>query len=317
MLQAKDIDLIGVIDLVKDKIQHLETCRSDIEFSTVLNEVEEFKKCSINECEDFKPIPQNRIRRVPRKADEIAVDEVIEDPLQNYKIKTYFIAFVTAITQIKERFNEISSGLFKDLSLFSRRRMEEISNDLNKLPVDAFKVFFDTYSKFVDKEDLKREYVQFIKCYFNFEKVKLIPTSLHDSQSDTEDEYIDHLQSDLEGSQNTQEPVEDFSIPKLPLNGCSLSTVLKVVKISGLQSVFPVLSIALKIAVTLPVASTTPERTFSKLTIIKNKLRSTMTEGRLENLMVLSCENDIKIDSDTVINTFANNSSLLQKALLY
>lgn len=141
MLQAKDIDLIGVIDLVKEKIQHLETCRSDIEFYTDLNEVEEFKKCSINECEDFKPIPRNRIRRVPRKADEIAVDEVIEDPLQNYKIKTYFIAFDTAITQIKERFNEINSGLFKDLSLFSRRRMEEISTDLNKLPVDAFKVF--------------------------------------------------------------------------------------------------------------------------------------------------------------------------------
>ncbi|CAI6352890.1 unnamed protein product [Macrosiphum euphorbiae] len=169
ILQAKDIDLIGVIDLVKEKMQHLETC--DIEFSTVLNEVEEFKKCSINECEDFKPIPHNRIRRVPRKADEIAVDEVIEDPLQNYKIKTYFIAFDTAITQIKERFNEISSDLFKDLSLFSRRRMEEIFNDLNKLPVDAFKVFSDTYSKFVDKEDLKREYVQFIKCYLKIKNI--------------------------------------------------------------------------------------------------------------------------------------------------
>lgn len=168
--------------------------------------------------------------------------------------------------------------------------MEEISNDLNKLPIDAFKVFSDTYSKFVDKEDLKREYVQFIKCYFNFEKVKLIPTRLHDSQSDTEDESIYHLQSDLEDSQNTQEPVEDLTIPKLPLNGCSLSIVLKVIKINGLQSVFPVLSIALKIAVTLPVAQYyTPERTFSKLTIIKNKLRSTMTEGRLENLMVHSC----------------------------
>lgn len=73
----------------------------------------------------------------------------------------------------------------------------------------------------------------------------------------------------------------------------------------------------MKIAVTLPVASTTPERTFSKLTIIKNKLRRTMTENRHENLMVLSCENDIELDSDTVINTFANNNSLLQKALLY
>jgi hypothetical protein len=42
-----------------------------------------------------------------------------------------------------------------------------------------------------------------------------------------------------------------------------------------------------------------------------------MCESRLENLMLLSCENDIKIDTDTVINTFSNNSSLLQKALLY
>lgn len=115
MLQATDIDLIVVIDLVKEKIQHLEICRSDVEFSTILSEVEEFKKCSINECEDFKPIPSNRIRRVPRKVDELTVDEVIEDPLQNYKIKTYFVAFDTAITQINERFIEISSGLFKDL----------------------------------------------------------------------------------------------------------------------------------------------------------------------------------------------------------
>jgi hypothetical protein len=117
--------------------------------------------------------------------------------------------------------------------------------------------------------------------------------------------------------QDTQDQLKDVSFTKLPLNRFSLSTVLKVVKISRLQSVFPVLSIALKIAVTLPVASSTPERTFSKLTIIKNKLRSTMCESRLENLMLLSCENDIKFDTDTVINTFANNSSLLQKALLY
>lgn len=82
-----------------------------------------------------------RVRFLNRLFNPTAVDEVIEDPLQNYKIKTYFIAFDTAITQIKESFNEINSGLFKDLSLFSRRRMEEISTDLNKLPVDAFKVF--------------------------------------------------------------------------------------------------------------------------------------------------------------------------------
>lgn len=61
----------------------------------------------------------------------------------------------------------------------------------------------------------------------------------------------------------------------------------------------------------MPVASNTPERTFSKLAIVENRLRSTMSQGRLEYLMILSCEN-IDIDTDHVINKFAENSSMLE-----
>ncbi|XP_008179475.1 52 kDa repressor of the inhibitor of the protein kinase-like [Acyrthosiphon pisum] len=51
---------------------------------------------------------------------------------------------------------------------------------------------------------------------------------------------------------------------------------------SGLQSIFPTLYMALQIACTLPVSSTTPERTFSKLKIVKNRLRTTISQDRLE-----------------------------------
>jgi len=43
-----------------------------------------------------------------------------------------------------------------------------------------------------------------------------------------------------------------------------------------------------KIALTLPVGSETTERSFSKLKIIKNRLRSSMAEERLKNLMKMS-----------------------------
>lgn len=172
----------------------------------------------------------------------------------------------------------------------------------------------------MNKENLTRQYVQFIKSYFDFEKVKLVPAHLHDSEmsdgeSDSEEEEsTSNDEYDFDDGPNLQD--EEFSHTKLPINGCSLSTVLKIMKISGLKSVFPVLCIALQISVTLPVASTTPERTFSKLAIVKNRLRSTMSQGRLEHLMILSCKN-IDIDTDHVINKFAKNSSMLEKALLY
>jgi len=50
-----------------------------------------------------------------------------------------------------------------------------------------------------------------------------------------------------------------------------------------------------KIALRLPVGSVTTERSFSELKFIKNRLRLTMAGERLENVMKISCENDIYI----------------------
>lgn len=47
---------------------------------------------------------------------------------------------------------------------------------------------------------------------------------------------------------------------------------------------------ALRIFLTLPVSVATNERSFSKLKLIKNYLRSTMSQARLSNLATLSIE---------------------------
>ena len=58
-----------------------------------------------------------------------------------------------------------------------------------------------------------------------------------------------------------------------------------------------------KVLLTLPVTTASVERGFSKLSVVKSKLRSTMAQGRLEALMVSAVERDILInlnDADLV-----------------
>lgn len=86
---------------------------------------------------------------------------------------------------------------------------------------------------------------------------------------------------------------------------------------TGLITVFPNLFTILKIGVTLPISSASPERSFSKLKIVKTRLRSTMSQNRLEDLMLISCVTDVDINTENVINNFARRSSFLTKSLMY
>uniref|UniRef100_A0A3Q1DI04 TTF-type domain-containing protein n=1 Tax=Amphiprion ocellaris TaxID=80972 RepID=A0A3Q1DI04_AMPOC len=77
-------------------------------------------------------------------------------------------------------------------------------------------------------------------------------------------------------------------------------------KESGLD-IYPNLSIALRLLLTLPVTVASGERSFSKLKMIKTYLRSTMSQDRLSALAVLSIEQEVRksVDMDLLISRFA------------
>lgn len=88
-------------------------------------------------------------------------------------------------------------------------------------------------------------------------------------------------------------------------------TILQVLQIfttTGFHRVYPLLYRLYKTFVTLPITSATCERCFSKLTIVKNKLRFTSSQDRLKSLMILFTENDLTqtINFDEVIDVFAH-----------
>ena len=64
----------------------------------------------------------------------------------------------------------------------------------------------------------------------------------------------------------------------------------------------------MKIALTLPITSCSAERVFSKLKIVKSRLRSTMNQNRHENLIHMSVEVDLleNLDLDSLVQKFTN-----------
>jgi len=74
---------------------------------------------------------------------------------------------------------------------------------------------------------------------------------------------------------------------------------------------YPNVSVAYRILLTVPVTVASAERSFSKLKLLKNYLRSTMLQGRLNGLAMCSIENAILgiIDLDTIINDFASRNA--------
>ena len=82
------------------------------------------------------------------------------------------------------------------------------------------------------------------------------------------------------------------------------------------QEGFPVLIALIESTITIPVSSTTCEKTFSKMKMIKTKVRNTMTDDRLKDLCVLAVERDIDVNFEQLIDDFANvhkNSRIMLK----
>lgn len=91
---------------------------------------------------------------------------------------------------------------------------------------------------------------------------------------------------------------------------CLLSILVKSDLIDVFHNVYIYIYIVLRIYVCIPITNCEAERSFSKLTFIKNKYRSSMGETRLSHLALMSIENDVlsKLSFDDIIDEFSKVS---------
>jgi hypothetical protein len=78
-----------------------------------------------------------------------------------------------------------------------------------------------------------------------------------------------------------------------------------------ITTAFPNVEIALRIYLSLMCTNCSGERSFSKLGRVKNHLRSTMGQARLNYLSLLSIEHDLLkcVDVECIVNDFAHKKA--------
>lgn len=117
-----------------------------------------------------------------------------------------------------------------------------------------------------------------------------------------------HLEGDFDGTEMFEE-IEMFrSITQT--NYSALDSMNYIVK-NNLSEAYPNLLIALQIMLTTPVTVASAEFSFSRLKLIKNYLRSSISQKRFSSLAILSIESEVanSIDFDDVIKDLASKKA--------
>ena len=135
------------------------------------------------------------------------------------------------------------------------------------------------------------------------------PESEHFLNAEEVDDFSRHINIDPNLVKN------EFVVIKPMLQSKTIVDVVVFLnELIPLSSAFPETFRMAKSAITMPVSQVTCERSFSKLRIIKNHLRSTMTDQRLNDLTIMAIEREIPVDYERVIDKFSishRNSRIL------
>lgn len=175
-------------------------------------------------------------------------------------------------------------GQLYDLSLLSFDRISNVNKRVI-VPDTAFSSLVKWIPN-LKLVELKNEYFSFSSCIM--ELLKSMTLDQSNTYPDTESNHSCNENSTSENSEN-----EDSTTNKNKLNSLQ---ILKLLNSYNLIAAFPNLYTAYKYLCTIPSTSVSNERSFSKLKLIKTRLRSTMHQTCLECLILLSCEKDIPID---------------------
>ena len=189
----------------------------------------------------------------------------------------------------------------------SRTAAHEHETEENAFKVNVFYVALDTLiqeinSRFVAINSIN-EMFSFIWKFENDSKEKAI-------------KLCEHYPIDL----NTDDFVEEIrhicNVGNCLFGEMTSYQLLNAIYSKGIESIFPQVCIALRIFVSIPVSVAGGERSFSKLSLVKSCLRSTMLQERLTALVMLSAERELAktLDYNDIINKFAVQKS--RKAFL-
>lgn len=211
--------------------------------------------------------------------------------------------------------NNLALTMDIEITFSKKSNRQRAKEDNNMSPEDLFKMqMYNVYDVLLAETDWRYEQIKIINDDFSFlfgSSLEAVSTiDLQKSATDLSLKY----EKDLNGYEFSCE-IESF---KFQVHGL-IENLKSATPIDILQTIYDFelaesyqnLVVALRIYLTLPVTTASCERSFSKLKLIKNHLRSTIAQERLTNLSIISIEYDIakNINFDEFINEFAEKKA--------
>lgn len=255
----------------------------------------------------------NRINATSKKLQSVEIDITIV--IELYEVLIHFIG------EIRDNFDDFENQA-KKLSFlqeyerdFRRIRKPKLlpgetstgeemqqKNGHENFRITTFLLIIDSLS-----EELKKRLGAYKSLYnkFNFitKLTKLSPTEVEEKAKSLQMIYSSDL--DAHFSEECLHFRAHCSVKNEDRN--SAVSLLKWLRTEDLQTIYPNVDIALRMCVCTPASNCSGERSFSCLRRVKNYLRTTMTEQRLNDLALLNIEADLlrKLECEDLINDFA------------
>uniref|UniRef100_A0A3B3WVG3 HAT C-terminal dimerisation domain-containing protein n=1 Tax=Poecilia mexicana TaxID=48701 RepID=A0A3B3WVG3_9TELE len=173
-----------------------------------------------------------------------------------------------------------------------------------KFSTSVFLVVVDRLLSEINRRDIAYDNLNNTFGFLNNFSGVTVP-ELRNKASYLQSKYSADLEMDfVEEIVQFKDFIRDKGIISAPL-------LLQFIREKKLQDIFPNVDIAFRLYLTFPVTNASGERSFSKLKIVKNRLRSTMGQERLNHLTLMSIESDLvrKLDFSDLVKEFAAKTS--------
>lgn len=320
-LQTKNMDYAQAWRLVESAVLRLKALRNRFDETLgaaktfVLKFTEKIEHSSdrdiLKEITIETDFRRKRQRKIKKMASEVCDDEkVLSSPEDEFRVHVFNCIVDTVIQTMENRFVK-HKNLYLDIALFDSQKFNQ--NKPDELPTNALEKICELIPS-LDKGKLKEEIISFVNVWPSICRKSMDEDYKTDAFKETE------CDQDLE--ENLDEDKEDIGFTpcsaKNQCNTCIKCALGVIVEYNMYSLSYTELYKVYKYLLTIPLTQVSCERVFSKLKLIKTRLRASMTNETLEAFVLMHAERDIlnTIEPDFVISKLCESSSEMRRLLI-